>query len=144
MTSSGEIEAALAPDPEDELVRVELEQEQRKKKKSRKGRLIATVISVAVIGGVFAFALPKIANYGDVWEVARDIEWQWIVALILSVVLNTATYGPPWMAALPGLSYLHATRVTLASTAMSTAATSAPSNTSAPGRTPVSRKPTFS
>jgi len=97
VTSSGEIEAALAPDPEDELVRVELEQEQRKKKKSRKGRIIATVISVAVIGGVFAFALPKIANYGDVWEVARDIEWQWIVALILSVVLNTATYGPPWM-----------------------------------------------
>ena len=39
-----------------------------------------------------------------------------------AVVINTATYGPPWVAALPGLSYWHATRVTLASTALSTVA----------------------
>ena len=66
---------------------------------------------------MFAFALPKIADYGDVWGVVKDLSWEWIVALLGTVVLNTATYGPPWMAALPGLPYLHATRVTLASTA---------------------------
>ena len=94
----------------------------RRKKKTGKGRIIAIVVSVAVIAGVFAFALPKIANYGDVWDVVKGLSWEWIVALVLAVLLNTATYGPPWMAALPGLPYLHATRVTLASTAMSTVA----------------------
>jgi uncharacterized protein (TIRG00374 family) len=116
--SSAEIEAGLAAEPEDEIVRVEIEGAKRKKK-TGKGRIIAIVISVIVIAGVFAFALPKIANYGDVWDVVKDLSWEWILALLGTVVLNTATYGPPWMAALPGLSYLHATRMSLASTAMS-------------------------
>jgi uncharacterized protein (TIRG00374 family) len=115
---ASEIEAGLSTEPEDEIVQVELE-DARRKKKTGKGRIIAIVLSVIVIGGVFAFALPRIANYGDVWDVVKDLSWWWIVALLLSVVLNTATYGPPWMAALPGLSYWQATRVTLASTALS-------------------------
>jgi putative heme transporter len=118
---ASEIEAGLSAEPEDEIVQVELEDAKRKKK-TGKGRIIAIVLSVIVIGGVFAFALPRIANYGDVWDVVKGLSWWWIVALLLSVVLNTATYGPPWMAALPGLSYWHATRVTLASTALSSVA----------------------
>jgi uncharacterized protein (TIRG00374 family) len=118
---STEIEAGLSEHPEDEIVQAELDGA-RRKKKTGKGRIVAIVVSVAVIAGVFVFALPKIANYGDVWDVVKDMSWEWIVALLGAVLLNTATYGPPWMAALPGLSYLHATRVTLASTAMSTVA----------------------
>jgi putative heme transporter len=113
-----EIEAGLSPAPEDELVQAELEQATRKKK-TGKGRIVAIILSVVVIAAVFAFALPRIADYGDVWDVVKDLSWGWIVALLLAVVLNTATYGPPWVAALPGLSYWHATRATLASTAMS-------------------------
>src|SRR4051794_24604440 len=116
-----QIEAGLSAHPEDELVQAEIEGAQ-KKKKSGKGRIIAIVVSVLVIGGVFAFALPKIANYGAVWDEIQQISWQWIVALVLSVLLNTATYGPPWMAALPGLAYWNATRMSLASTAMSAVA----------------------
>ena len=108
---STEIQAGLSEHPEDEIVQSEMEGA-RRKKKSGKGRIIAIVVSVAVIGGVFAFALPKIANYGDVWDVVKDLSWEWIAALLLAVLLNTATYGPPWMAALPGLRYLRATRVT--------------------------------
>ena len=119
--SSAEIEAGLSPEPEDELVQAELEETQ-KKKKTGKGRIIAMVVSGLVIAAVFAFALPKIANYGDVWAVVKGMEIQWIVALVVAVLLNTATYGPPWMAALPGISYWQATRVTLASTALSTVA----------------------
>ena len=118
---STEIQAGLSEHPEDEIVQSEIEGARRKKKSGR-GRIIAIVVSVAVIAGVFAFALPKIANYGDVWGVVKDLSWEWICALLGAVLLNTATYGPPWMAALPGLRYLHATRVTLASTAMSTVA----------------------
>src|SRR5439155_25913780 len=108
-----ELEAGLSAEPEDEIVKVELESA-KKKKKSGKGRIIAIFLSVVVIAGVFAFALPRIANYGDVWDVVKDLSWWWIAALLLSVLLNTATYGPPWVAALPGLPYWHATRVTLA------------------------------
>ena len=116
-----ELEAGLSAHPEDELVQVELEGAQ-KKKKTGKGRIVAIVLSVVVIGVVFAFALPRIANYGDVWDVVKGLSWEWILALVLSVLLNTATYGPPWVAALPGLSYWHATRLTLASTALSSVA----------------------
>src|SRR5262245_18161438 len=116
-----EIEAGLSAHPEDELVRAEIEGAQRKKK-TGKGRIIAIAVSVVVVGGVFAFALPKIADYGAVWDQVQQISWQWIVALVVSVLLNTATYGPPWMAALPGLSYWNATRMSLASTAMSAVA----------------------
>ena len=63
------------------------------------------VVSGLVIAGVFAFALPRIADYGAVWDEIQQISWPWIVALVLSVLLNTATYGPPWMAALPGLAF---------------------------------------
>ena len=72
-----------------------------------------------MIALVFAFALPRIANYGEVWVVVRGLSWEWIVALLLASSLDIATYAPPWVASLPGLSYLHATRVTLASTALS-------------------------
>jgi uncharacterized protein (TIRG00374 family) len=120
MTST-DIETGLSTHPEDELVQAELDGAQ-KKKKTGKGRIIAIVVSVVVIGGVFAFALPKIADYGAVWDEIQQISWPWMLALVLSVLLNTATYGPPWMAALPGLSYWHATRMSLASTAMSAVA----------------------
>jgi uncharacterized membrane protein YbhN (UPF0104 family) len=65
------------------------------------------------------FALPRIADYGDVWGEIHQLSWQWLVVLGLATLLNLATYGPPLMAALPGLSYFHASRVTLASTALS-------------------------
>jgi putative heme transporter len=115
---SAEIEAGLSEHPEDELVQVEIDGAKRKKR-TGKGRIIAMVVSVAVIAGVFAFALPRIADYGAVWAEIKQISWPWIVALVLSVLLNTTTYGPPWMAALPGLPYWQAERLTLASTALS-------------------------
>ena len=116
--SSSEIEAGLSSDPEDELVQVELDEAQRKRRTGL-ARIIGIVASVLIIGGVFAFALPRIANYGDVWDVVQTLSWQWLVVLALATILNLATYAPPLVAALPGLRYLHAARVTLASTALS-------------------------
>ena len=117
MTSS-EIEAGLSADPEDELVQVELDDAKRKRRTGR-ARVIGGIASVLIIGGVFAFALPRIANYGEVWDVVQTLSWEWLAVLALATVLNLATYAPPLVAALPGLRYLHAARVTLASTALS-------------------------
>jgi uncharacterized protein (TIRG00374 family) len=115
--SSTEIQAALSDEPEDELVRVELDEAQKRKRTGRR-RVIAMILSVGLIAAVFAFALPKIANYRDVWDVVSGLSWEWIAILLLVAALEIATYGPPWVASLPGLSYLHATRVTLASAAL--------------------------
>jgi putative heme transporter len=115
--SSSEIDTGPSS-PEDELVRAELDKAHRKRRTGR-GRIVGIVVSVAVVGGVFAFALPRIANYGDVWDEIQTLSWQWLLALTLVTLLNLATFGPPLMAALPGLSYFHASRVTLASTALS-------------------------
>jgi uncharacterized protein (TIRG00374 family) len=79
-------------------------------------------VSVATIGLTFAFILPHIADYREVWELLKGLSWWWIAGLVVAAVINVATFGPPWMAALPGLSYFHSSRVTLASTAVSVVA----------------------
>ncbi len=116
-----ELAAGLSPDPEDELVQVELDEAHQKRRHGR-ARIIGIVASVVVIAGVFVFALPRIANYGDVWDVVQALSWQWLVTLALATLLNLVTYGPPLIAALPGLAYLRASRVTLASSALSSVA----------------------
>jgi uncharacterized protein (TIRG00374 family) len=87
------------------------------KHKSGKRRWIGAGAGVVVIAFTFAFVLPRIANYREVWEVVQDLTWAQIGALLLATALNLATYAPPWQAALPGLSYRHGTVLTLASTA---------------------------
>ena len=116
-----ELAAGLSPEPEDELVQVELDEVHRKRRHGR-ARIIGIVASVVVIAGVFAFALPRIANYGDVWDVVQALSWQWLVVLALATLLNLFTYGPPLVASLPGLTYFRASRVTLASSALSSVA----------------------
>jgi putative heme transporter len=65
----------------------------------------------------FIFVLPRIANYREVWAVVKELSWQQIGALLLATALNLVTFAPPWMAALPGLSFLRAFVLTQASTA---------------------------
>jgi uncharacterized membrane protein YbhN (UPF0104 family) len=78
---------------------------------------VAGGLAVAVIVGTYVFVLPQFANYGEVWAQVKTLSWEWILVLLGTVVLNVATFGPPWMAALPGLGYWSAETVTLASTA---------------------------
>ena len=108
---------AAVAESEDELVRHELAREQAKRRKGR-NRVIGIVVAAVVIGGVFLFVLPRIADYTAVWDVIKGMSWEWIAALAFAVTINVVTSAPPWMAALPGLGFLHALRVTQASTAL--------------------------
>jgi putative heme transporter len=74
-------------------------------------------IGVAVIGLTFAFVLPRIAGYRDVWHVVRTLSWLSILALAGATILNIVTFAPPWMICLPGLGFRRALLVTQASTA---------------------------
>lgn len=69
------------------------------------------------MGATFIFVLPRIANYGDVWAVVKELSWQQIGALLLATMLNLVTFAPPWMAALPNLGFRRAFVLTQASTA---------------------------
>ena len=80
-------------------------------------RGLAIGLAVAVIVGTYVFVLPQFANYSEVWEQVQTLSWEWVAVLLAAVVLNLATFGPPWMTALPGLGYWSAETVTQASTA---------------------------
>jgi uncharacterized membrane protein YbhN (UPF0104 family) len=80
-------------------------------------RVVLGVVSFAVVVGVFAFVLPRIADYGAVWGVIEQLTWRQLVLLAAVECLNLATFGPPYMAALPGLGFWRASAIAQASTA---------------------------
>jgi putative heme transporter len=89
--------------------------------RSRMRRVGGIVGAFAVVAIVFALLLPRVANYSDVWAVVTGLSGGAIAALALATVVNVATYGPPWMVALPGLSYPQSMVLTQTSTALSIA-----------------------
>lgn len=96
------------------------EEEARETKPAKRGwrRYALAAAGLAVIVATFAFVLPQIANYADVWDVITTLSWPWILALIGATILNIVTFAPPWMIALPGLGFRSAMAVTQASTAL--------------------------
>jgi uncharacterized membrane protein YbhN (UPF0104 family) len=87
--------------------------------KRTKRRLLGSGFAIAVIAAVFAFFLPRIADYREVWHVLQDISWKDAALLAGATVLNLLTFAPPWMAALPGLRFRQAFALSQASTALS-------------------------
>ena len=83
----------------------------------RTRNLVFGAVGLAVVVVTFAFVLPRIADYGEVWEVVATLDGTWLLVLAGVVVLNVVTYAPPWMLALPGLSFRQALPFTQASTA---------------------------
>jgi uncharacterized protein (TIRG00374 family) len=79
--------------------------------------LLAIGIGIAVVVATFVFVLPRIADYGQVWAVIKELSWEQIAALAGATVLNLVTFAPPWMVALPGLDFRRAFVLTQASTA---------------------------
>jgi hypothetical protein len=49
---------------------------------ARKRRVIEVAAGLAVVALVFAYFLPKIANYGQVWSLVSTLSWPWILALL--------------------------------------------------------------
>jgi len=82
-------------------------------------RMLGATGSLVVVVVVFVFVLPRLANYRDVLDVVRTLGWRDWLVLAAAVVLNLATFPPPWMAALPGLGFREAMAMTQASTALS-------------------------
>jgi uncharacterized protein (TIRG00374 family) len=82
-------------------------------------RFLGIALGVVVVAAVFAFILPRIADYRDVWDVLQGLSSSDAVLIAAVTLLNVVTFAPPWMAALPGLGFRQALVLTQASTALS-------------------------
>jgi len=76
-----------------------------KPKRAKLGwRLLQVAISVVVVGGIFFYAIPKIADYSSVWKAITAMTWLEISSLVLVTVFNVVTYWPQQTASMPGLT----------------------------------------
>src|SRR5262245_65970967 len=66
-------------------------------------KVVSVAISIALVVGIFAFAIPRIASYSEVLETLRDLTWLEMWSLLLATFFNLFTYWLANMAALPGL-----------------------------------------
>jgi putative heme transporter len=67
-------------------------------------RIAQVGFSVAIVVAIFAYAIPKFANYGSVWAILRTLTWPQLGLLAAATVFNLVTYWAQLMASLPGLT----------------------------------------
>ena len=66
-------------------------------------RLISGAVSLVVVVAIFAFAIPQIADYGEVWKTVTTLTPLEFWSLVAAMIFNLFTYWLANMAALPGL-----------------------------------------
>jgi hypothetical protein len=64
----------------------------------RKGltRVVQAVLAVVVVVAVFAYAVPKFADYGSAWAVVRMLSWAQVVLLVAVTAVNVVSYWSSW------------------------------------------------
>jgi uncharacterized protein (TIRG00374 family) len=69
---------------------------------------IQIAVSLAIIVAVFAFAIPKLADYSKVWDAVTSLTLWQVLALIGVTLFNIVSYWPQMVASLPGLTIAQA------------------------------------
>jgi putative heme transporter len=87
-------------------------------RKKRIGRVIQIVVSLAIAVGVFAYAIPKFADYSAVGDALRAMTLLELSTLFAVMVLNIVSYWPQQTAAMPGLTLAQAAVATQTSTSI--------------------------
>lgn len=87
-------------------------------RKKRIGRVIQVVVSLAIAVGVFAYAIPKFADYSAVGDALRAMTLLELATLFAVMILNIVSYWPQQTAAMPGLTLAQAAVVTQTSTSI--------------------------
>jgi uncharacterized protein (TIRG00374 family) len=82
-------------------------------------RLLLGAAGAVLIVATFAYFLPTIADYRDVWGVVKELSWRWIAALLGVSSLNVLTFVPPWLVLLPRLRFWPSLMMTQAATTVS-------------------------
>ncbi len=81
-------------------------------------RILGAIASVVIVVGIFAYAIPKFANYSDVWQAMKTLTPLETASLVAAMVFNLFTYWWANMAALPGLRLWHAAVLTQTTTSV--------------------------
>ncbi len=71
-------------------------------------RIAQIVFSVALTVGIFAFAIPKLADYSAAWRAITRMTWLTLVVLVAAMVFNLVTYWWQNMASMVGLGFFQA------------------------------------
>jgi uncharacterized membrane protein YbhN (UPF0104 family) len=74
-----------------------------RRKKKRLWRVLQIAVSIALVVGIFAYAIPKLAAYSEVWKAITEMTWLEIATLVLAMIFNLFTYWLQNMASIPGL-----------------------------------------
>jgi uncharacterized membrane protein YbhN (UPF0104 family) len=82
--------------------------------------VLRSALGVALIVGVFAAVVPRIASYGSVAHHLATVSAPWAAALAAGALLDILTTALPWRVLLPQLSWPGALGFTQASTALTT------------------------
>jgi uncharacterized membrane protein YbhN (UPF0104 family) len=92
--------------------------DERSAARSPRKRILQTVLSLALVVGIFVFAFPQFADYGDVWTEIRAMTWLETATLLAVALWNLVTYWFVLTAVMPGLTYPQAAVSNQASTAV--------------------------
>ncbi|MDH3538813.1 MAG: YbhN family protein [Acidimicrobiia bacterium] len=90
----------------------------RPKATSPAKRILQTVLSLAIVVGIFVFAFPQFADYGDVWTEITAMTVVEMLTLLAVAIWNLVTYWFVLTAVMPGLTYPQAAVSNQASTAV--------------------------
>src|SRR6266542_5439952 len=88
------------------------------RRRVRWGRVLAPLVSLVIVGGVFFYFLPQFASISDVWASIRSMTWLETTTLVLVALWNLATYWFVMVSTMPGLTIPQAAVVTESSTAV--------------------------
>jgi uncharacterized protein (TIRG00374 family) len=66
-------------------------------------RIVSVAVSLVLVVGIFVYAIPRFADYKDVWATIQDLTPLEFGTLFAAMVFNLFTYWLANMAALPGL-----------------------------------------
>ncbi|MFB3738051.1 MAG: YbhN family protein [Candidatus Velamenicoccus archaeovorus] len=64
---------------------------------------VQIALSVALVAGIFAYAIPKLADYSQVWDAITRMTWLELASLVAVTTFNLLTYWWQNMASIPGL-----------------------------------------
>lgn len=87
-------------------------------RKSSTRRVIEILVSIALVGAVFFFALPQIADFSDVWAEITAMTGLELVTLVLFAIWNLVTYWLVMVACLPESNVWQALKINGASTSV--------------------------
>ncbi|NEM08569.1 lysylphosphatidylglycerol synthase transmembrane domain-containing protein [Geodermatophilus normandii] len=82
-------------------------------------RLLAPVLSLALLAAVFFWFLPQFTSLSDVWSAVRGMSWAELGLLAAATLWNLATYQFVMVVTMPGLRLREATVSSLTTTAVS-------------------------